>query len=246
MYTFHSKIRYSEVDKNGILPLSSIINYFQDCSTFQSEELKVGPHFLKNLKRSWILNGWQVKLNRRPEISEEITVGTWAYDFKGIYGYRNFIMKDSDDKVIAAANSLWVFIDNETNRPTRIPDDISSIYEIEPAFPMHYADRKIIVPEEATYYPSFPVLRSHIDSYNHVNNGKYIRIAEDYIPETFYVTQLRVEYRFSAVLGDTILPKVSFKDNCYIIALCNTLEKPYALLEFQGINHNNLCERKEM
>lgn len=238
MYKFHSKIRYSEVDKDGKLPLSSIINYFQDCSTFQSEALKIGPHYFKNIKRSWILNGWQVQLTRFPNISEDITIGTWAYDFKGIYGYRNFIMNDSEDKVIAVANSLWVFIDNETMRPTRIPDDISSIYELEPSYPMQYAERKIIASEEATIYPSFPVIRSHIDSYNHVNNGKYIRMAEEYLPETFRVTQMRVEYRFSALLGDTIIPKVSYKDNCYIVALCNTLEKPYAILEFQGINHN--------
>ena len=36
-YYFDSRIRYSELDENLCLPLHGLINYFQDCSTFQSE-----------------------------------------------------------------------------------------------------------------------------------------------------------------------------------------------------------------
>ena len=39
MYQFQSRIRYSEVDSEGRLTMASLINYFQDCSTFQSEDL---------------------------------------------------------------------------------------------------------------------------------------------------------------------------------------------------------------
>ena len=42
MYTFDSRIRYSETDSEGKLTMASIINYFQDCSTFQSEDLGLG------------------------------------------------------------------------------------------------------------------------------------------------------------------------------------------------------------
>ena len=41
-YTFSSKVRYSEVDENGELSLGSLVNYFQDVSTFQSEHLGLG------------------------------------------------------------------------------------------------------------------------------------------------------------------------------------------------------------
>ena len=42
MYTFDSRVRYSETDSGGKLTMASLINYFQDCSTFQAEELGVG------------------------------------------------------------------------------------------------------------------------------------------------------------------------------------------------------------
>ena len=47
MYTFNSRVRYSEVDRSLSLDTASIINYFQDCSTFQSEDLGVGVEWLK-------------------------------------------------------------------------------------------------------------------------------------------------------------------------------------------------------
>ena len=36
MYSFDSRVRYSEVDEDRKLSLTGVINYMQDCSTFQS------------------------------------------------------------------------------------------------------------------------------------------------------------------------------------------------------------------
>ena len=49
MYTFDSRVRYSETDSGGKLTMASLINYFQDCSTFQAEELGVGVEYLRAL-----------------------------------------------------------------------------------------------------------------------------------------------------------------------------------------------------
>lgn len=36
-YSFDSRVRYSEIGEDRHLTLNGMINYFQDCSTFQSE-----------------------------------------------------------------------------------------------------------------------------------------------------------------------------------------------------------------
>lgn len=50
MYTFDSRIRYSEIDRSGRLSIPAVVDYFQDCSAFQSEELGVGVEYLANKK----------------------------------------------------------------------------------------------------------------------------------------------------------------------------------------------------
>lgn len=46
MYTFGSRVRYSETDECGRLTLTGIMNYLQDCSTFQSEDIGLGISYL--------------------------------------------------------------------------------------------------------------------------------------------------------------------------------------------------------
>ena len=40
MYQYQTRIRYSELDESGHLRPEALLDYFQDCSTFQSEDLK--------------------------------------------------------------------------------------------------------------------------------------------------------------------------------------------------------------
>ncbi|MBH1942445.1 acyl-[acyl-carrier-protein] thioesterase [Mobilitalea sibirica] len=232
MYLFNSRVRYSEMNhqKNTMDP-SSIINYFQDCSTFQSEDLNLGLSYLQKKNRIWLLTGWQLQIKSPIHLGDQITIGTWPYDFKGFYGYRNFIMKNDREEVLAVANSIWVYIDTTTNRPTKVPDDHAG-YTLEPPYPMEYADRKINLPDNLVSQPKFKVIKSNIDSYNHVNNGQYIKMAEEYLPDTFITREMRVEYRKQAVLDDTIVPMICCQKNNCVVVLSDQENKPYAIIEF--------------
>ena len=119
MYEFNSRVRYSEIDHHGTLTLPALINYFQDCSTFQSEDVGLGTEVLKAEKRAWILSYWQVIAERYPALGERITIGTFPTEFKGLFGNRNFYLKDESGNMIAKAYSVWVFLDTETGRPVR-------------------------------------------------------------------------------------------------------------------------------
>ena len=60
MYTFTSRVRFSETDENGKLSLAGIMNYLQDCSVFHSEDVGNGTDVLKKRDRVWLLNSWQI------------------------------------------------------------------------------------------------------------------------------------------------------------------------------------------
>lgn len=234
MYTLQSRVRYSELNhQRGILDPSSIINYFQDCSTFQSEDMNRGLSYLQAKNKVWLLNSWQLEIKKSAHLGDCIVVGTWAYDFKGFYGYRNFIMKDEAERVIAVANSIWVYVDTNTGKPTRIPDDHAG-YVLEPPYPMELAGRKIELPDHMDILSPFAVTKSNIDSYNHVNNGQYIKMAEDYLPDAFMVESMRVEYRKQAIFGKNILPLISSDKHRYTIVLADEDKTPYAIVEFTG------------
>lgn len=232
MYSFQSRVRYSELDKDRKLDFISIINYFQDCSTFHSEEIDKGIAYLNANNRVWLLNSWQIEVKRYPTLGEEITISTWAYDFKSMYGYRNFLLSDRDGNVLAYANSIWVYLDTISHYPAKItPIDIKG-YVVSNPYVMEYAPRKISLPDNLTTLPSFLVVRSNIDTNNHVNNGQYIKMAQEYLPNDFVISKMRAEYKVSAVLGDTIIPMINRNDNTITVVLSNIEGKPFSIIEF--------------
>ena len=234
MYAFESRVRFSEIDTSERLTLPALVNYFQDCSIFQSEELGLGIDSLKEKKRAWVLTSWQIEVERYPRIGEWIRTGTWATGFEGAFGHRNFQMTDKDGKTVAWANSLWVFMDIGRGRPVKPSEEDIGAYAPEPPLKKEFASRKILLPKESTEGKPFPVLKCQIDTNDHVNNCQYIQMALEILPECARAEKIRAEYKKSAVAGDWIAPRTSVEADRTVVELCSTEDgKTFAVVEFK-------------
>lgn len=229
MYRFDSRIRYSETDVDGYLTVTGIINYLQDCSTFQSEDIGLGVEYLKEHHRAWWLSSWQIVIDRLPKLGERITVSTWPYDFKGIYGYRNFTICDQAGNYLVRANSIWFFFDTEAGKPARVTEeDIRGYGAGEEKLEMEYAPRKMKLPEVYETREPILVMPHHLDSNHHVNNARYVELARELLPEDFAIGEIRVEYKKAAVCGDYMIPRVTEENGAVTVALCDPSGSPYA------------------
>ena len=234
MYNIETKVRYSECGENGKMKLSAIVNQFQDSSSEHSESLGVGMDYLKEKKRAWILNSWQIVIERYPKAHEDIVVSTWPTGFRGVFGPRNFCMKTPDGEMLAYANTLWVYLDIEKGTPTKPSEEEKSIYGTEPPLDMEYTSRKIKLPEEAKVVDTVSVRKYHIDTNSHMNNSQYVLLAAEVLPEEFEVRQVRVEYKKSAVYGDKIVIKMAEEETRIVVELSDENNVTYALVEFMG------------
>ena len=234
MYQFKSKVRYSEVNSEKTLSLAALTDYLQDTCTFQSEGLGVGMDILRNRGEAWVLSSWEIVIKKMPKVCQEIAVGTFPCSFKGFYGHRNFHVTDAKNEMVAAANSLWVYINYETKKPARIPEEIAKAYDgvIEEPLEYEWSDRKILYGGEAVTEQPVVVQRFFIDTNEHMNNGKYIMVAEEYLPKAFKVERVRAEYRKPAVLGDVLYPFIYKEENRITVALNDETGKPYAVIQF--------------
>lgn len=236
MYTFDSRVRYSEVGMDGNMTLESLLDYFQDCSTFHSEDIGLGVDYFNELNQVWMLSAWQICVNRYPHLCENIVIGTAPYAFRGFVGCRNFEMKTQAGEVLAYANSIWSLMDIGRMVPAKPNEKMLSGYVLEEQYPMEYAPRKISIPAKGYAKEEFAVKAHHLDTNNHVNNGQYVRMAMDYVPKGFAVGQLRVEYKSQAVLDDMIYPVVSVNGDgtLYTVVLNRGDGKPYCVVEMSG------------
>lgn len=234
MYAFDSRIRYSETDSEGKLTLDALLNYFQDCSTFHSEDVGLGIGYMKEIGQVWVLSSWQIVVNRYPKLGEKVKIVTLPYELKAFLGYRNFAMLDEQGEYLAKANSLWSLLDVRSGKPVVVNEDMRKGYGIDEKLDMDYAPRKITVPEGGQLLNSIVVKKHHLDTNHHVNNGQYVNIAMEYLPDDFVICQMRAEYKKQAFLDDVLHPYVVQTENRYIICLQDEAGKPYVSVEFQG------------
>lgn len=235
MYTFDSRIRYTESDFNEKLTLASLIDYFQDCTNFHTKDLGMDFAWHQDKGVMWVLNFWQIVIKQWPKMGDEVTIGTQSTGCEKMFGHRNFVMSKQGalQEQFVVANSLWVLVDTKKGRPMLVPEDMKEAYGAQEPLEMEYASRKIAIPkEDGEIGESILVCEHHLDSNRHVNNGQYVRMALAYLEDESKVKELRVEYKIQALLGDEITPVVyKQKDEC-IVVLQNNKNKAYAVVQF--------------
>ena len=244
MFTFSSKIRYSECGVNKKLTLPALVNYYQDCSTFHSADTPGSWEALMEKNLVWMICCWEIEVSRYPSLYEEVKTGTIPYSVRGLYGCRNYCMMDAAGEMISKANSIWVLIDLKSQLPVRIPKEVADSYPSEKKLDMDYLGRKVLFPKtgEVTKAGELTVRMRDLDINRHVNNEQYIRFATDALEEAGFgdrthPKKIRVEYRKQAFKGDTILPVINDRtedgQRIFTVSLNGSDGNPYCLVEIR-------------
>ncbi len=233
-YSIKERVRLSEVGPAGDMRLPMVINYFQDCSTFQSEALGLGIEHCKEQNRAWILSSWQIEVERLPKLGDQIKVSTWASGFNRFLGERNFAMQDEDGNTLACAHSLWVFMDTKKGRMIPFKDEDVLPYGLGAPIENLENSRKVLMPEGGVKGTPFPVRREQIDTNQHVNNCQYVQMALEVLPEELDIRGIRVSYKQSATYGVYIYPEIVKEENGYVVALNNEAGEHYSIVELRS------------
>lgn len=232
-YSFTSRIRYSEIGEDGNLTLPGLINYFQDCSTFQSEAIGEGVAELKKRGCAWVLSAWQIHIRRYPSLGEAVKITTWANGFRGFLGMRNFTLETEEGEMLACANSIWSYVNMKTGHPVRAPKETMDAYGVEDPLDEEFGERKVKMPEADFIGEPFPVRPHNLDTNHHVNNAQFISLAIECLPKDFSVYQMRAEYKQQAHLGDILCPRRAETENGCFVSLNDEKGQSYVVVEFQ-------------
>lgn len=234
MYSYKNRVSYSQLDKEGKLGVSNVVDAMQDCCLFHSEDIGHGALKLLEKNRAWLVSAWHIVFKRRPLLGERYTTYTWPYKFQGIWGCRNFCMRSQEDEVLAYADSRWFYFDNQSGKPAHIDAEEIEAYETEPAYDMEYGSRKVKCSLPLTLVQEVPVCENYLDTNRHVNNGQYVRMAVNVLPVGYEVSELRAEFRLAAKMGDTLYIRTAQDDEHFYVVLTDADENPYFLCEFSG------------
>lgn len=176
------EVHYYETNYRLECKMSSIINYFCDIGTKQSEELGVGINYLMEKRLSWVFYKYDINVKRYPKYGEKIKVVTMAKSFKKFYASRAYEIYDENNEKIVEGEGIFLLINIDRRRAVRIPEDQYIVYGVDPENCPDIKVNKLEKLKEEMNKNHFKVRYGDIDSNMHVNNVRYVEWAVESLP----------------------------------------------------------------
>jgi acyl-CoA thioester hydrolase len=79
----------------------------------------------------WVVRSHFITYLRPAFAGQAITLQTWVAELRRRSSSRRYLVRrDSDDRVLVEAETLWVYVDRQNGRPRRIPDELRAAFEV--------------------------------------------------------------------------------------------------------------------
>lgn len=237
MYSFDSRIRYSECDEKCDLSIVGMMDYLQDCACFQIQDFGRGVEDLAKEGIAWIVGAWEIEIDKLPHFCDEVCVSTWNYETKGLQAMRCVTMDAKDGTPLVRADSQWFIYQAEKSRVVRVPKSEYVHFTGEPRLDLPPIPRKLPLDGEPLEAPAITVSEQHLDTNHHVNNAQYVLMAQEALHALelpLELFRLTVQYRRMAWLGDTIHPRIYKSENGYTVDLVSDDHETYACVKMES------------
>ncbi len=244
MYSYKIRISYSMVDAKGKIKLSSMFSLFQDCGLFQSTDGGASFFYMEESDIGWVVAQYNLKISRLPKLDEIVTVTTIPYTLRGYFGLRAFRITDDKDEQLVICDSLWMLMQKSTGKPVEITDTIKKAYSLDVKPDVKFRPSKLrpladdqlknegqISGNQLKNMGQIEVSALFIDSNSHMNNTYYIAAAESVLPKDFTYSDMIINYKKSARLGDVLKLEAGMKDDAYQVVMMKD-DEVYAIVEF--------------
>lgn len=231
MYEIQTRVGFSTTDESLVLPLTGIINLLQDCSTFHTQDTGYTAQWLKSHHRGWFVTDWQIRLRKPINMGDNVTVRTYPYNARGALASRYFTITDWNEEPFVTANSLWVYMDLEKMAPTRAPEEMMQSYGVSAPPIEKFGGRKISFDGDMETVSVSQVDETMIDSNDHVNNARYVALAQHFLPKDGAFDFYRIEYKSQARLGDRLHIRKGSDESRTVVMIADEDNKPYMQIE---------------
>ncbi len=223
-------LRYSDLDKNGYVRTSTVMDLMQDMAIYHSAEKGYSVDVLKSMQVAWLLQGWRVEFLGHLHSDMPVCIKTGIMDIVKFSSKRKFEIWQND-KLKMRATSDWFTVDTEKMRVILVPEEIVKNYESvqeddnELPFIKLRPDRDGVEEIGQT-----KVEKRDLDTNNHMNNVKSAEVAMELLPEGFDVGELQITYRKALLPDETIKMCRKIKEDSVWVELKNASDETCVLL----------------
>jgi acyl-ACP thioesterase len=179
VWQYRCRVCYGEANRDGLLKLRALADYFQEAAAHHADNLGVGLNALGEAGMLWVLSRMGIEISRLPEVDEEVVLETWPRRGNSpLFAMREFVLRDSGGGILVRATSAWLLLDGAAFRPRRV----SMLPVVLPenqkqAFLYRQLEEVADFQGEACFLDQ--IRESRIDVNRHLNNAEYFSWLED-------------------------------------------------------------------
>ena len=195
-----------DIGKDNKLSNKGLLAALGDAGCKHSEMAGLGITNINETKRSWLIISWRVKIFSRPEFNTNIIIKTWSRKMDKLYAYRDYIVFDEEENLVAKASSKWILVDYESGKIIKLTEDLAKDFNQE--------DKKAFEEDnEITLDFNYKIInricyivrKSQIDLNHHLNNVNFLDLAEEVLKEPIdSYNEMQILYKKQIMLNEEI------------------------------------------
>ena len=128
---FYSKtltIPASVIDENGHANNVAYVQWMQESAVEHYTALG-GPEAQKPFG-TWLVREHKVEYLRPGMAGDEVEIRTWVENVRAVRSLRKYeFIRKQDGKVLAKAETDWVFVDAKSGKPSAIPKEVRALFQ---------------------------------------------------------------------------------------------------------------------
>ncbi|WP_246479690.1 MULTISPECIES: thioesterase family protein [Niveibacterium] len=121
----------SAIDLNGHVNNIEYLRWMQDVATAHSAFCGWDIERYIETQSSWVVRSHHIDYLRPAYAGDALTLITWIAGFSGQTSPRRYVLRrDTDDQILARAETLWVYVDGRSGRPAEIPESFRECFDV--------------------------------------------------------------------------------------------------------------------
>lgn len=192
-----------QVNPDGTITWTSLADLFQEIAWKHADSADFGRNLLES-NLMWALARMEIKIDRFPRWGEKVRIFTGGRGADKLFAFREFMVWDQNEQVLARGMSSWLLLNMETKRIQR-PEGVLSPALFDPKKKPVWQPEKIGISGELVASEVIKVRLSDLDLYNHVNNTSYIRWVENLLfDQGIKAKKVAINYLAECLEGDEV------------------------------------------
>ena len=205
------RVVYYDTEVTGEMGIGKLVDMMMLASEDHSDSVGVTTKKVLGLGLGWVITQHLLTVNRLPKNNEVVTVKTKAASYNPYFCYRDFWVKAADGTTLAKMHTVFVLMDQEKRKITRIVPELVAPFESEFTKKIE-RNRLPKAPQTITARHDYGVRFMDIDSNHHVNNVHYFDWMLDVLGADFLtkhrLKEMNIQYKQEVRYGQVATSEV--------------------------------------